>query len=342
MTILFLVRRFYPLIGGVEKHVLEVGKILIKKGYKVIVITENSEALDLKIFENVNGIEVLRISVGKEDKFKKFRIWSDLWKLRYIFKEADIVHCHDVFFWYLPFNFIYPGKKVYTTFHGYESFPVRKKAVWVRKISEILSKGNICIGDFIKKWYGTKPNYVSYGGVNQSSSPELRDNNSKRKVKIVLIGRLEKDIGIKTYLKSLEELKIRKIKFNLQVYGKGIFERKMGKYGNVNGFTKNVSSALEAADIVLCSSYLLIIQALILRKIIIAVYENPLKEDYLRMSPFANYIYICKSADEVSRVVEYVTSNPWKSSTMIEEGFRWAKQQTWESVTDKYLKLWKI
>ena len=68
MTIVFFARRFYPLIGGVEKHVMEISKRLLKKGHRVIVITEKTS---FKSSEKIDGIEVLRISAGREDRFKK-------------------------------------------------------------------------------------------------------------------------------------------------------------------------------------------------------------------------------------------------------------------------------
>ena len=81
MTILFFARLFYPHIGGVEKHVLEIGKILIKKGHKIIVFTELHDK-KLKLQERFEGIQVYRVPVGKDNWFKKFRIWwwlSWLW-----------------------------------------------------------------------------------------------------------------------------------------------------------------------------------------------------------------------------------------------------------------------
>src|SRR5207237_10432020 len=88
-----------------------------------------------------------------------------MWRFRSLIQEADVVHCHDVFFWYLPFRFLYPQNSVYTTFHGYESYPIRKGAIWMRIISEKLSWGNICFGDFITKWYVTEPTVVSFAAV---------------------------------------------------------------------------------------------------------------------------------------------------------------------------------
>ncbi len=348
MTIIFLTRRFYPLIGGVEIHSLEVAKRLEQLGHKVIVITENYkkqglEGVESSDLKDIDGIEVRRINPGGDGWFKKFRIWREIWKLRSLLNKADVIHCHDVFFWYLPFRFFYLSKKVYITFHGYEAkFPIAKKAIIVRRISEVLSFGNICIGDYISKWYGTKPDYVAYGGVYQIKNEKSNIKNTNKKLKIVLIGRLEQDIGVRTYIKALEKLREDKIDFSFRVYGEGALTKKVEKYGKVSGFTDNIYQVMKASDIIFASSYLTILQALAVKKIVIAVYENPLKEDYLKLSPFSRYIYICKNAKEIANVIESVRNTPWKSNSMTEGGLLWTKEQTWNRVAEIYLSLWKV
>ena len=121
MKILFFSRLFYPHIGGVEKHVFEVSKLLVKKGHEVTVITEQYSP-ELKLRKMIEGIEVFRIPKYKEGKFKKFKIWKWTLNNNQLIKNADIVHCHDVFFWYLPFRLLFPFKKVITTFHGHEDY----------------------------------------------------------------------------------------------------------------------------------------------------------------------------------------------------------------------------
>ena len=181
MKVLFLTRRFYPDIGGVEKHVLEVSKRLIERGHDVTVIAENYHSIHqsdtqyikskqpVKSIQNddfvVEKIKVYRIYGGRDNWFKKFRIWLGMWELINVVRDADIIHCHDVFFWYVPFRFLFPEKKVFTTFHGFEGYPVKKKEILVRKVSEFLSRGTISVGSFIKKWYGTNSDYIIYGGV---------------------------------------------------------------------------------------------------------------------------------------------------------------------------------
>lgn len=167
MIILFFASRFWPEIGGVEKHALEVGKELVKRGHKIIVVSENHG--ELKDRENFGGIEIYRIKINTSERLKKFTIWKWLFNNRKLIEQANIIHCHDVFYWFLPFRFLYFKKPVFTTFHGYETkFPLSPKAILIRKISEKLSWGNICVGDYIKKWYGTHPDFITYGGVNET------------------------------------------------------------------------------------------------------------------------------------------------------------------------------
>ena len=163
-------------------------KQLIKRGHKVTVICErptqifNFKFLIKKFFPPSGGtpsphfagprqrrwpkaVVKYEITVGKNEKFKKFRIWWWMWKNRQIIREADVVHAHDVGFWYWPFRFLFWKKPFYITFHGYEGYPPTKKQILIRKINEFLAWKNICIGAYLAKWYGTKPDYISYGAV---------------------------------------------------------------------------------------------------------------------------------------------------------------------------------
>lgn len=353
MKVLFLTRRFYPDIGGVETHILNISQELIKAGHQITIISEESlkKAVTQKDSNLPESINIIRLNFGKEDKFKKFRIWRTLLKLRSVILDADIVHCHDVFFWYLPFRFLFPNKKVYTTFHGYETvFPPSKKAVRIRKLSEKLSTGNICVGEYISKWYGTKPTYTTYGGTRilnsskrsaQDRQFQISNQSSNKTLKILLIGRLEKDIGINTYLKSLEMLKTKKIRYEFESLGEGSLKKYVEKYGKARGSSNNLEKFLNKTDVVFASSYLTMLEAMVNKKIVIAVFENPLKEDYLKLSPFSEFIYICKNEKEVVDVLKSVIADKWKSNSMLERGYTWAKKQTWGAVTHTYLQLWQ-
>ena len=338
MTILFLSRRFHPLIGGVEKHVMEVGKRLVKRGHRVIVVTEESPRVIRSIKGRTEGIEMIRVETGKDNWFKKFRIWKSLWKLREVIQSADIVHCHDVFFWYLPFRFLYPSKRVYTTFHGYESYPIRKSAIVVRKLSEKLSWGNICIGDFMKKWYGTKPDYVSYGAV---ALQPTTYNLQPRKESALFFGRLDEQTGVLQYVKAFEILKKKYPKFELFVIGDGEQKRLLSKKIKTIGFQKNPERYFKKYNFAFVSRYLSILEAMASRRLVVAVYDNPVKEDYLCMAPYAKFIIIESSPERIAKRIEEVLKNPKKEKEMVDKAYKWVSKQTWEEMVNLYLELWK-
>jgi glycosyltransferase involved in cell wall biosynthesis len=356
MKILFFTRRFYPDIGGVETHVREVGKRLVEAGHEVSVVAEEavsrSARESAKSVGEIDGISVYRISISGGEKQKKFSIWTWLWQHKELIAEADVVHCHDVFFWYLPFRFLYPHKKIFTTFHGYETvFPPAKNAIRMRKISEKLSMGNICVGEYIAKWYGTRPTLVMYGGVDnqhRAKGIEQRENGThstssgSSKWQIVFIGRMEEDTGVMQYVELLELLKKDKISFSFTAVGDGRLREKVEKYGEVTGFVEDVSSHLQKADVVFASSYLSILQALAGRKLVVALYDNELKKDYLLLTPFAKYIVAESSAHEAFQKIKYYTLNPNRLKTLMSEGSDWAEKQTWDEVAKIYLRLWKI
>jgi glycosyltransferase involved in cell wall biosynthesis len=338
MTVAFFARLFYPHIGGVEKHVMEIGKRLVKKGWSVIVICESDTLQD----ETINGINIYHIDAGKNEKLKKFKIWKWLWQHRNLIKSADIIHCHDVFYWYIPFRFVYPRKPVYTTFHGYEGFPIKKNAIIVRKISEKLSWGNICIGDFIKKWYGTKPTYISYGAVDRSNySSEFKTREIKNQ-SALFFGRLDDQTGILTYIKAFEILRKKYPHFNLLVVGDGKYRTNSNKNIDFVGFQVNPEKYFGQYRFAFISRYLSILEAFAAKRLVFAVYDNPVKKDYLRMAPYREWIIIVNDEKEIAEKVTYYIDHPADEKELVERAYKWVQQQTWEKMTNTYLKLWEI
>lgn len=345
MKVLFLSRLFYPHIGGVEKHVLEISKILVAKGHDVTVLTEKYDKSFSKE-EKIGKIRIIRIDTGEENWFKKFKVWKNVWSNRKLIIDADIIHAHDVFFWFLPFRFVFLTKKIFVTFHGYEGNNLPGfKAKLSHKIAEKLSRGNICVGDFLKKWYGTKPDYVIYGGVNLPKNTKVIK--ISKNIKFLYLGRLEEETGIMEYLKALVLLRNKIFKFELTILGDGSLLEKAEKFAKKNkinasfkGFQKNIEKYLRQCDFVFTSRYLGILEASSFKKFVFAVYNNQIKKDYLEMSSFAKFISISKDYKELSDQIKYFLKNNLKKNQMIDKGHDWVKDQTWGGMTNLYIDLW--
>ncbi len=335
MKILFLTRLFYPHIGGVEKHVYYLSKELLRKDHAITVVAERHNAV-LPLSETFEGIAILRIPMPKSQSLKKFSIWWWFLHPLQTVRDADVVHCHDVFFWFLPFRLLFPKKPVYTTFHGYESYPIRFQAIVVRKLSEFLSFATVCIGDFMKKWYGAKPDVVLYGGV------ELPKVQKKPKFPnaAVFVGRLDEQTGILDYCSAAVRIQKDNPSFVLMVYGEGQLQKLLSREIQYKGVTKSTQNTLQEYQFAFVSRYLAILEAMSVKRLVFALYNNPLKKDYLLLSPFASLIVSVKNAEELSERVVYFLEHPETEQELVENAYEWVKRHTWSKVSEAYLRLW--
>lgn len=395
MKIVFLTRRFYPDIGGVEKHVLKLSQELLKQGFQIEIVTESPSTTEttfnssqetektslnsnkqsryksdkktdkqfiydksikttyLNIMDenrghyqesinppaSMNGfIIVHRLRRVKNNRIKKFYIWKSLWRNREIFKNSDIIHCHDVFYWYLPFRFLYPYKKVFTTFHGYESYPIPLGNKIVRKLSEKLSYGNICIGDFVAKWYGTKPTYVSYGAVDILDNKHFKS--TFKKDSALFIGRTDEQTGILEYVEAVEIIRKKYPNFEFVVIGDGKYRKDIKHKVVTKGFLEKPEQYLEQFHFAFVSRYLSILEAMYAKRLVFAIYDNPIKEDYLKMSPFSKYIVIVKNSDELAKKVTYYLEFPEEEKQLVNNAFLWVKNNSWQALAKLYIDLW--
>lgn len=158
--------------------------------------------------------------------------------------------------------------------------------------------------------------------------------------KILFVGRLEKDTGVPIYLNTLEILKSGGIDFEFEACGDGNLRQKVEKFGKVHGFVENLSFYIQKANIVFASSYLSIFEAMVNKRLVFAIYDNPLKEDYLRLAPFSQFIVIEADPQRVADRIEYLLQRPEEATPIIEKGYKWVKDQSWENIVNVYLKLW--
>lgn len=330
MHILFLSKYFYPHIGGVETHVLKLSKVLIKLGHSVTVITESHDQ-NLKAEEIFDGIKIIRMPFGISNQ--KMPVWKFISTHKSLFQNSDIIHAHDVFWWYLPLRFLLPDKKIFTTFHGWEGiYPPRTGSVYSRKLAEKLSSGNICVGEFITSWYGTRPDFVTYGATDFKSA-------GKEGSGILVLGRLTKDNDIGMVIAALQQIKNKNIKIKFS--GDGPLRSEASKIGETLGFQTDTTTLVQNSRIIIASSYLSILDSMAAGKPVFSVYSNPLKKDYLFMHPMSDFFHKAGTSQSLAQQINSYLENPQLDSSNIKKTQDWAKSQTWENLAGHYLNLWQ-
>lgn len=334
--VLFLARLYYPHIGGVERHIAEISKILTKKNYEVTVVCERHDKT-LKEIDRLESVKILRIPIGESERHKKFFIWKWILKNRKLIKNFDIIHIHDVFYWIFPILFILDRKKIFITFHGYESFPIRLSEKIQKKIAARYCSGSIAVGEFINKWYKITSNAVIYGGVNRVINAKLA---SKKNRRILFYGRLDRQTGIRIYEKAYNLLQKKGKDLSFAVIGEGDY-RLESSNTDVSPFKSDLRKEVINSRFIFVSRYLSMLEAMAHKRLVIAVYDDEIKRDYLVRSPFRKYVDICSTPQKVQKLIDYYLDNPRKETKRIEEAYKWVLDQNWNSVVSVYEKIWK-
>jgi len=346
LNILFIAPSYLPNIGGVERHIQCLSNEIIKDGHKVEILVNSPRESNLKDDLDINPV-IKRIKKNHSRFLNRINIVTYVYKNFFRLLKFDIIHVHDFHTFEAYILPIYPllylsKRKIYVTFHGWEGdFPPKKNIIFRRKIVEGLSYKNICIGHFISKWYKTRANIVSYGGVEPVLSRKYSENY------LLFVGRLEKDTGIWNYLKSWASLSKKYSKDRFLICGDGSLKNEIQQYVNKNnipnvvflGFIDNVIDYMVNAKIVYTSGYLGILEAFSCQKKVIATYDNELKEDYLKMIP--NYEKMFWVAEGVSDIVE-ATELAISDNEKPKLAYQFSLDNNWANVCKGYYKIWNI
>ena len=336
-----------PNVGGIEKHLFRVVQEMLLDEHKVEVLTFTTD-VELEKIEVDDRFTIRRIAHNGDKRRRSIQHITK--NLRQIL-SFDIIHVHDHTSFILVILPILPLLKlmnipVYITFHGWEGiYPPPKKIIFKRKVVNFLASGNICVGHFIEKWYGTKADQVIYGGCDVDASLPAESTPSDNDV--VFIGRLASDTGIWIYLKAWQTLKLkygnRYKKFYICGGGTELAALKHFVENNkiqgviFTGFVENINRYLAKSSTILTSGYLGILEALALEKKVIATYDNLLKKDYLDLMPGADDMYwICKNVDEVV----FALIDEQQSRSKIINGKKFAILNSWRHVKSVYYRLW--
>ena len=189
----------------------------------------------------------------------------------------------------------------------------------------------------MKKWYFANPDYIIYGGVNIPKTIK-----PIKTASALFFGRLDEQTSILDYCKAVVQIRKLHPKFDFAVAGEGKFYSKAKETGRMLGFVKNPENLLTKYRFAFVSRYLSILEALAAKRMVLALYDNPVKRDYLEMAPFKKYINIVNDYRDLASKVQLYYSNKKNAQSKLDKGHSWASKQTWGKVTDTYLKLWEI
>jgi len=336
MKIVHLVDHFYPRIGGVEKHVKEVAFAQVGLGHEVTVISGQYQ--EMSEYQNLDMIDIFRYPALRSP----LRAW--LWHLknRRLYSNADIIHIHNISsFESVPSFLIKKGKSV-LTLHGWGGkFPipgVQKKLI--RKRVRASAGKVVTVGHFVNKWYGITSDLVIYGAIDPALFNFQHQNHPR--YDICIFGRLEKDAGVDVYIDALVKfVNIRK-DLKICICGDGSMKsellRKLSKAEvDFYGFIDKPELLIKNSRCCFTSGYLAILESLALSRKVFSVYDNPVKEDYLKLSPFEKDIYISGTSQDLIRQLDMFFSEGFNESMIRPE---YVLDASWGNLVKSYNKLY--
>jgi len=312
MKILMPVWRVPPYFGGVETHVHNIANRLCKLSHEVTICVKSSQT-------QFSSDKLYKAITGYPDNLEQF----------------DIIHCHDFHTW--DENKLKNVHKKYITFHGWEGcLPINETVKKYRQKIDSQALGNISIGEYISKWYGTKKDIISYGATDFTNL-----NGKKQKDKIVYIGRAELDQSCFEFIEAVKELRNQKCLSEIVFLGDGSKHAELLKINNeynlkidFRGFVgrSEILDNFREARVIFACGYLSILDGLACGVPVISHYSNELKYDYYNMMEYTPVI--CKTVKEI-------VENLFEPSILSDEAIWWAKSQTWEKLVNQYLNLWR-
>jgi glycosyltransferase involved in cell wall biosynthesis len=320
MNIIHLTASFLPNRGGVENHVAAVMALQQQAGHTVTILT-------------------------KPRPHTKLATWKFIWQHRMELLQADVIQVHDIFWWLLP---VYPliwlkRIKIITTFHGWEGqFPIRWQAQIQRWWYNQLSYKAVHVGAWIEEFYWDTPDAITYGGIDSkllAASPFKKTGTShEQKLHLVFIGRLEAENDMELYIKLIEDLN-QYVHLDIHWVGDGRYKKICQKYGQVTGMVEDISPYIAKADLVLASSYLSILQAQAMGKLVVALYSHQLKQRYLETYPGAAWMMLGDDIVTMIRQLEPLLMRPAQKQRLEHQAMHFARTQTWQKVADMYMAL---
>ena len=347
MHIAFLVPRYWPDLGGVEKYVHELGKALFAVGHRVTVVAPAYQP-SLPDVEFRDGVEIRRFPAYRSP----LRCWVALTRMRRRFTKADVVHISNVDmveYYHRMIGWIIPRRPIFMTRHGMSyqcPVPIEEKRRAARAAT--LVDGIIDDGVFIAKWLGVP----STAALDQGLSPttdELDHVPEPPPTSAVFIGRLDWDSGIENYIEAINLLVHQhRPRISLDVYGGGHLQGELRARVErqqlpitFHGWVNDAQNRLTDGCFAFVSGRLAIQEAMARRRLVVATYVNQLKRDYVCEESFSPHLVVGGTPPELAALVIRYAQHNEERARIVDGAFAHAKNLTWHRTAQGFLKLWR-
>ena len=336
---------YLPRVGGVERHVAGLSAAPTRRGHAVEIVTAH-HAPGLETGEVVDGIAVRRFHPSPLPLMGPLVTGLRLLPLAGLLRGADVLHCHDypTFRWILLWRLLLPRKRIAITFHGWEGHaPPKRSALWNRRLAARLTRGNLCVGSFIEKWYGTRATDVTYGAVStEAEGPGIPSD-------VLLLSRIEPDVPVSAYLEGFAALKATGGgQRDVVVVGGGSLLDEMKRRAESLGVPIRIVGAVADAQpylrgtrVVVANGFLAILEAVSYGKPVFAIYTDPIMEDRLRLFPHAeSFIHAFSDPGAFGAALADNLARSEADRGIPGEAVAWARAQTWDRLADQYEEIW--
>ncbi len=347
MRIAFFVHRYWPVVGGVEIYMQRLARALISMGHTVDVVTSASRE-DLPERDSHEGVSIYRFPALRS------ALRCRLWIVRNIglFRRADVVHVSNThmleYFWRMVGPLV-DRRKVFLTRHGMSYIhpvPEWEKRRAVRSLR--LASGVVHDGAFIEKWLGVKPDICPDQGL-WPAADTLTPVPEPGPDRAVYVGRLEPDSGIRMYLEAVRILtKARGRVFRLDAYGDGslaveLAERaeREGLAVTFHGRVANAQNRITDGCFAFIDGRMAMQEAMARRRLVLAAFTDPLKEDYVGTEPFSSYLVAAGTGADLAERVIHFMDHPEQRRALVDRAFAHARTLTWERTAESYVGLWE-
>lgn len=343
MRIVHFVHRMYPDIGGVELSVERIAAEMSHAGHDVTIVTETPDAS----VRDAEDVRIRHLSVRPVRPFTRARYWSWMSAHRDEFARADVLHFHDYgtfVHWYLPLYAVLRSPVYAMTFHGFDSWPVRRRDDVQRAFSARRMDVTFGAGDFLRMHYSQRIDHTYVG------APLRRRTNGvwQAQPAFLFIGRLAPDTCIAEVAAELAAAAAAtRRNASLTLVGDGVLENELLGLKNEwfdvihTPATPDVSGFLETAGVMIGTGFLSVLDAFAYDVPVIAPALTPIKRDYFHSLPDVEHnLLYCESRTALRSTFESLLHGDGfhRASSAALSARCLADSLTWEGIADLYLK----